>query len=559
MLLVSQPAHEEGGHQEQERCNKEKEEEEENHRRAGGGEGATGLVHLEGRVAELEIGEEQSGEDETGAHPPRSSLSTLTLSASPPPHCPPTKQTDSFWSVLFWKSPADPASLFFFFLPLWRVVERCLKVGEMVRGGASAPKKHCTNPGCAKPDESTMFVQVDGSSSSGGKDWSSLAGSTLCQACFTFFKRNGTLKCEEAPASPLDGSARRGGKEAAQALSEGRPGSQACGVSGAQSRAEDQPGRGVEKQVEEDVEDDAGQDKKTARRLNVDEDIEGGEQAEGDSAKRPGGGNVAAASNTDGGKRESTDGVMHGVELLLQTEAGRKAGESVAIPAMPKFSVRGGMFTPPPRHANGVRACVHRQAPVEDGEASVGSSTTSPGVLGHLQIQSPEGVAGAAMTADEVDAVALLESMRHVSKDSEKKRRKVDKMSTSQGPGSMQGKDFRTLVQMHDEKKSSGKLKGKERKQREPKAQGRKGALTSPGGAGGGSPDGSRGSDADGDTTPKSHGASEPKDSQRKRARSSEESFRKNAKYRLADQNGNVIRENLPQVPPLSLTPPKSP
>jgi hypothetical protein len=58
MLLVSQPAHEEGGHQEQERCNWEKEEGRENHRRAGGGEGATGLVHLEGRVAELKIGEE---------------------------------------------------------------------------------------------------------------------------------------------------------------------------------------------------------------------------------------------------------------------------------------------------------------------------------------------------------------------------------------------------------------------------------------------------------------------------------------------------------------------
>jgi nicotinic acid mononucleotide adenylyltransferase len=67
--------------------------------------------------------------------------------------------------------------------------------------------KRCSNASCKRPDESSNFHQICESRTAGGQDWSSLAGSMLCEVCFQKFKRSGTL--ERPNNKPLAASARR--------------------------------------------------------------------------------------------------------------------------------------------------------------------------------------------------------------------------------------------------------------------------------------------------------------------------------------------------------------
>ena len=68
-------------------------------------------------------------------------------------------------------------------------------------------QKKCTWSGCNRPDESSQFYQIEEGKTSGGQDWSSLAGSVLCKACYSRFRDRGTLERDRS--KPLTGSARR--------------------------------------------------------------------------------------------------------------------------------------------------------------------------------------------------------------------------------------------------------------------------------------------------------------------------------------------------------------
>lgn len=69
-------------------------------------------------------------------------------------------------------------------------------------------KRRCTYIGCDRPEESSHFYQIEvGRTSGGGQDWTSLAGSVLCNACYLRYARRGTL--ERPVNKPLSAASRR--------------------------------------------------------------------------------------------------------------------------------------------------------------------------------------------------------------------------------------------------------------------------------------------------------------------------------------------------------------
>ena len=50
----------------------------------------------------------------------------------------------------------------------------------------------CETP--VTPQESSKWFVVDQNTDAGGRDWSSLQGRVLCQACFGWYMRKGTLE-----------------------------------------------------------------------------------------------------------------------------------------------------------------------------------------------------------------------------------------------------------------------------------------------------------------------------------------------------------------------------
>eukprot|EP00283_Hemiselmis_rufescens_P009394 CAMPEP_0173428086 /NCGR_PEP_ID=MMETSP1357-20121228/7122_1 /TAXON_ID=77926 /ORGANISM="Hemiselmis rufescens, Strain PCC563" /LENGTH=351 /DNA_ID=CAMNT_0014392041 /DNA_START=114 /DNA_END=1166 /DNA_ORIENTATION=- len=70
-------------------------------------------------------------------------------------------------------------------------------------GGGDNLRKHCTFSGCKKPDGSLNYYQIGADKSTGGKDWSALAGSVLCAACYMRFKDRGTLERSDKDKKPM--------------------------------------------------------------------------------------------------------------------------------------------------------------------------------------------------------------------------------------------------------------------------------------------------------------------------------------------------------------------
>jgi len=69
--------------------------------------------------------------------------------------------------------------------------------------------RRCTYVGCKNPTESRQFVQIDGASTAGGRDWSPLAGSVLCNSCRLQYRAKGTLFRTQHQHKPLADVARR--------------------------------------------------------------------------------------------------------------------------------------------------------------------------------------------------------------------------------------------------------------------------------------------------------------------------------------------------------------
>jgi hypothetical protein len=58
----------------------------------------------------------------------------------------------------------------------------------------SQEEKRCSYEGCQNPTVSRTFITISAHCAVGGRDWSSVVGRVLCQACFGRFKKHGHLK-----------------------------------------------------------------------------------------------------------------------------------------------------------------------------------------------------------------------------------------------------------------------------------------------------------------------------------------------------------------------------
>jgi hypothetical protein len=72
---------------------------------------------------------------------------------------------------------------------------------------ATRGERRCTYAGCDRPEHGSDFHHIEAGRRSGGQDWSPLAGSTLCNACYQQYKRRGTL--ERSRNKPIAAGARR--------------------------------------------------------------------------------------------------------------------------------------------------------------------------------------------------------------------------------------------------------------------------------------------------------------------------------------------------------------
>ena len=75
--------------------------------------------------------------------------------------------------------------------------ERFRKRGTLERSyhkPLAASARRCTYEGCERPEESRQFLQIGDGTTAGGRDWSSLSGSVLCETCYNRFRSKGTLE-----------------------------------------------------------------------------------------------------------------------------------------------------------------------------------------------------------------------------------------------------------------------------------------------------------------------------------------------------------------------------
>jgi hypothetical protein len=79
----------------------------------------------------------------------------------------------------------------------------------------AASTMRCTYADCERPADSSKFYQISEDSTSGGQDWSSLAGSVLCQACYLCFNKSGTLERYANKPLAAEGGGRAGKRKAA--------------------------------------------------------------------------------------------------------------------------------------------------------------------------------------------------------------------------------------------------------------------------------------------------------------------------------------------------------
>ena len=73
----------------------------------------------------------------------------------------------------------------------------------------AASARRCSYEGCKSPTKSSLFYQIDEHKKAGGRDWRELAGSVLCQRCYSQFRTRGTLERTVHMHAPLAASARR--------------------------------------------------------------------------------------------------------------------------------------------------------------------------------------------------------------------------------------------------------------------------------------------------------------------------------------------------------------
>jgi hypothetical protein len=73
----------------------------------------------------------------------------------------------------------------------------------------AASDRRCSYEGCRSPTKGSHFFQIDEHKKAGGRDWRELAGSVLCDACYTQFMKRGTLERTVHKHAPLAASDRR--------------------------------------------------------------------------------------------------------------------------------------------------------------------------------------------------------------------------------------------------------------------------------------------------------------------------------------------------------------
>lgn len=58
---------------------------------------------------------------------------------------------------------------------------------------SAQPDRRCSYEKCKRPEQSNQFIQIDGASKAGGKDWKPLHGRVICNACYIQYFKRGTL------------------------------------------------------------------------------------------------------------------------------------------------------------------------------------------------------------------------------------------------------------------------------------------------------------------------------------------------------------------------------
>jgi hypothetical protein len=80
----------------------------------------------------------------------------------------------------------------------------------------------CSYKGCKRPCKSRKFHLIDERSQFGGQDWTELAGSVLCDACYAQYSKRGTLQRTQVQHKPLVAYERRCSYEGCRRPTEGK-------------------------------------------------------------------------------------------------------------------------------------------------------------------------------------------------------------------------------------------------------------------------------------------------------------------------------------------------
>lgn len=437
-------------------------------------------------------------------------------------------------------------------------------VVAMKRGGA-APKRRCTNVGCGKPDNSLMYMTVDGRSTTGGQDWRPLAGRVLCQSCYNHFRRNGSLKVDEGCAAlPQKDAARKSGSGGGYEHGEGSSAAAQGGNVSEAGKAEksERAGRAIPPKRKAMESESAGDGKDIGKRTRV-----LGKKTAGPSTRPPGVerivGEISEGSYAAAVMSKPPPVQAPASNNVKAPESVSEEAEDVAAEQVPagqeeeeeEEACKGGAEAKEGSEEGAKESDGAESGPEGDKAAKAAASETGEALV---TPQKPND--GRPLTEDEFCAVALLESMRKVSKKVDrgiKKKKKVKASTTAGEPEAVEEKDsdFHMLVTVQEEKKNGGKSTKVAKQIAKEKQAWLDQAVIKPC-----LPAWLMSEPPESESTAQLNAKSPVKEddshaptygemlSSKKRPRPTEECYRRNAKYRLQDPSGNVIRENLPQV-----------
>lgn len=136
---------------------------------------------------------------------------------------------------------------------------------KQLKSGVQSPHndlpRRCSDAGCKFPDRGSSFYYIEEGRRSGGRDWTSLMGSVLCQSCYSRYLSTGSIAADRDPARS------RSNKQMMKASSEAehhaslRPRVRAEGQYDTSARSEQQEGKQKKRSRSAAKEDSEGDDR----------------------------------------------------------------------------------------------------------------------------------------------------------------------------------------------------------------------------------------------------------------------------------------------------------